>query len=136
MRHKVKGRKFGKTKDVREPFLLSITQNLFEFGSIRTTLARAKEVRSIAEKFITKAKNDSLNTRRALRRYFAPTIVKKIIERAKAFKNLKGGYTRILKTGYRQTDAAKMCIIEFVSTTQEQDNLNKNIVQNSNQKNS
>lgn len=115
MRHKIKGRKFGKEKKVREPFLLSIVQGLIVYGSIKTTLARAKEIRSIAEKFITKAKQDNFNTRRYLRKFFSPEIVNRLISLGASFKNLNGGYTQILKLSRRRTDAAPMAQIRLIT---------------------
>lgn len=122
MRHKVKGRKFGREKHIREPFLLNIAQGLIEHGRIKTTLARAKEVRPIVEKFITKSKSDSVQTRRYLRKFFAPKIVSQFIEKAKSFKNRNGGYTRILKLNYRHTDSAKMAILELLNNTDKTQN--------------
>lgn len=120
MRHRVRGRKFGKEKKVRKPFLLSICKGLIEHGSIQTTQARAKEIKSKIEKFVTKSKIDSVNTRRYLRTFFPEKIVKKLIERGLSYRNLNGGYTRIFKTNKRKTDGAQMATIEFVNINNSQ----------------
>lgn len=113
MRHKVKGRKFGKERKVRKPFLLSICKGLFEHGSIQTTLERAKEIKSIVEKSITIGKINSPNSRRRLRAIFPEGTVKKIIEKGSLYSRVNGGYARIFKTDKRKTDGAQMAIIEF-----------------------
>lgn len=128
MRHKVIGRKFSREKKVREPFLLSICKGLIDNGEIQTTLARAKEIRSIIEKFITKSKKDSINLRRYLSAHFPPATIKKIISLGSLYKEVKGGYTQILKIHKRKTDGAQMAIIRFVNVNKNQqlnDNLNK-----------
>jgi len=88
---------------------------LIENGKIETTVTRAKEVRSVAEKYITLAKNDTLHTRRqALAFITKEDVVKKLFEEvAPKYKDVNGGYTRIIKTGPRRGDAAEMCIISL-----------------------
>ena len=82
---------------------------------IKTTEAKAKELRITAENFITKAKNGKIQDRRLLAQELAPKIVKKIIEEiAPKYKERNGGYTRIIKLGPRPSDGAKMVIIELV----------------------
>jgi len=79
------------------------------------TLAKAKEISSLAEKQIEKAKVGDLNSRRLLARKLSPEIVKKLVnEIAPRYKERKGGYTRIIKLGQRNSDGAKMAIIELV----------------------
>lgn len=115
MRKRNRGRKFGRTTDRRRAFLKSLAQNLFLHGKIRTTEARAKEIRMLAERMISRAKTGDLASRRLLARTLSPQIVKKLVnEIAPNYKERKGGYTRIVKLGQRQTDGAEMVIIELV----------------------
>lgn len=83
-------------------------------GRIKTTEAKAKELRPFVEKFISRAKNPTLANRRLLRRFFSEPIVKKTFETAELSKERNGGYTRIVKTGRRKIDGAKMAIIELI----------------------
>ena len=89
---------------------------LLENGKIETTVTRAKEVRSMAEKYITLAKNDSLHSKRqALAFITKEDVVKKLYtEIAPKYKEVNGGYCRITKTGPRRGDAAEMAIIELI----------------------
>ena len=89
---------------------------LLENGKIETTVTRAKEVRSMAEKMITIAKNDDLHSKRQVYSYITKeTVAKKVIdELGPKYKDVNGGYTRIIKTGPRRGDAAEMAIIELV----------------------
>lgn len=84
-------------------------------GKIKTTQAKAKEVRPKIEKFITKGKNPTLANRRILAATFSNDVVKIIIDRAGHFADRKGGYTRITKLVRRPGDGAQMAIIELVS---------------------
>ena len=82
---------------------------------IKTTEAKAKELRSIAEKMITKAKNVNLANRRILAQNLIPEMTKKIIDQiAPRYAGRQGGYTRIIKLGPRNSDGAKMVIIELL----------------------
>ena len=82
---------------------------------IKTTEAKAKELRVIAEKMITRAKNIDLANRRLLARELTPKMTKKIIDEiAPRYKERQGGYTRIIKLGPRSSDGAHMAIIELV----------------------
>lgn len=110
-----KGRKFSRKRDQRKAFLISLARALFLKEKIKTTGARAKELSGFAEKLITKAKNNSLASRRQLIRLFSPKIVKKLIEEiAPRHKERKGGYTRTVKLGKRQTDGADLSIISLI----------------------
>lgn len=92
-----------------------LVNNFFLHEKIKTTEAKAKTLRSIAEKMITKAKNIDLANRRLLARDLTPNMTKKIIEEiAPMYKDRQGGYTRIIKLGPRHSDSAKMVIIELV----------------------
>jgi len=83
-------------------------------GRIRTTEAKAKELRPFAEQCVTRGKNPTLAGRRLLAASFSPAIAARIIERARSMGDRKGGYTRIIKVGARKSDGARMAIIEFV----------------------
>lgn len=109
-------RKLGRKSDGRKAMLRAMVTFLIENGKIETTVTRAKEVRSVAEKYITLAKNDTLHNRRqALAFITKEDVVKKLFEEtAPKYKDVNGGYTRIIKTGPRRGDAAEMCIITLV----------------------
>ncbi len=110
-----KGRKLSRKRDQRNALKRSLLRSLFLNGKIKTTEAKAKEIRPLAEKMITKAKKSDLNSRRYLKKYFSKDLVSKIIkEIAPKYKDRKGGYTRILKLGPRKSDGAKMAFIELV----------------------
>lgn len=115
MRKLNKGRKFSRKIGPRKALLRVLVNNFFMYEKIKTTEAKAKELRSIVEKMITKAKNISLANRRLLVRDLTPKMTKKIIEEiAPKYKERNGGYTRIIKLGPRNSDSAKMVIIELV----------------------
>ena len=109
-------RKLGRKSDGRKAMLRAMVTYLIENGKIETTVTRAKEVRSLAEKYITLAKEDNLHNRRqALAFITKEDVVKKLFEEvAPKYKNVNGGYTRIIKTGPRRGDAAEMCFIQLV----------------------
>ncbi|MCF7794062.1 MAG: 50S ribosomal protein L17 [Candidatus Cloacimonetes bacterium] len=116
MRHRVSGRKFGLEKDHREAMMRNLVISLVEYGSINTTLARAKEVRGLAERMITHAKKDTIHYRRQVYKVLKNRdLVKKVFDEiAPKMAEREGGYTRVLKNGYRKGDMAPMAIIEFV----------------------
>ena len=109
-------RKLGRTSDHRNAMLRGMVTYLLENGSIETTVTRAKEVRSMAEKMITLGKEDTLhNKRQALAYITKRDVVNKLFaEISPKYKEVNGGYCRIIKTGPRRGDAAEMCIIELV----------------------
>jgi large subunit ribosomal protein L17 len=115
MRKLNKGRKFSRKIGPRKALLRVLVNNFFLHEKIKTTEAKAKELRSIAEKMITKAKKGDLANRRLLARDLTPIMTKKIIDQiAPTYKDRQGGYTRIIKLGPRHSDSAKMVIIELV----------------------
>lgn len=116
MRHRVKGRKLGRTASHRKATLESLSTALFKHKRITTTLAKAKEMRTFAEPLITKAKEDSVSSRRHVARFIKDRIVVKELfsEIAPKVKERRGGYTRVVKLGRRLGDAAEMAIIELV----------------------
>ena len=115
MNKKNKGRKFSRKIGPRNALLRVLVNNFLTHEKIKTTEAKAKELRSIAEKMITKAKNVNLANRRLLATQLTPILTKKIInDLAPRYKERQGGYTRIMKLGPRHSDGAKMVIIELV----------------------
>ncbi|MBQ7953756.1 MAG: 50S ribosomal protein L17 [Clostridia bacterium] len=109
-------RKLGRPTDQRIAMLRNLTTSLLENGKIETTVTRAKEVRSTAEKMITLGKTNTLHTRRQAMGYITKEdVVKKLFDEiAPKYADRNGGYTRIIKIGPRRGDAAEMCIIELV----------------------
>ena len=115
MRHLIKTRKFGRTADFRKAFLWNLAGSLILKEQIRTTGARAKEIRSLVEKALNKAKNNTLANRRILlKNLAAKPVIKLFKDLAPRFKERKGGCLRILRIGARKNDGAEMVIIEFV----------------------
>ena len=114
-------RKLGRTTDHRKAMLRGMVTYLFENGNVETTVTRAKEVRAMAEKMITIAKDNSLHARRQVLAYVTKEdVVKNLFDViAPRYADVNGGYTRITKTGARRGDAAEMCIIELVETKAE-----------------
>ena len=109
-------RKLGRASDHRKAMLRAMVTYLLENGKIETTLARAKEVRSMAEKMITLGKRDDLHAKRQVFSFVTKeTVAKKVIDEiGPKYADRNGGYTRIIKTGVRRGDAAEMAIIELV----------------------
>ncbi|MBQ4119753.1 MAG: 50S ribosomal protein L17 [Clostridia bacterium] len=109
-------RKLGRTSDHRTAMLRAMVTFLLENGKIETTVTRAKEVRSMAEKYITLAKEDTLhNKRQAFAFITKDDVVRKLFnEIAPKYKDVNGGYCRITKTAPRRGDAAEMAIIELI----------------------
>ncbi len=116
MRHKIAGRKLGRTSSHRKAMFRNMVTSLFEHERIVTTTEKAKELRPIAEKMITLAKKGDLHSRRQALSYIrSKDVVEKLFTDIKDnYADRKGGYTRILKTGVRKGDAAEMAIIELV----------------------
>lgn len=115
MRKRNKGRILSRPKNQRIALLRTLANSLFLHGRIKTTEAKAKELRPVAEKLITKAKTGNMNSRRMLARDLAPAMVKKTVEEiAPKYKDRQGGYIRILHIGERKSDGANMVIIELV----------------------
>src|SRR3989344_428097 len=111
MRHHRANRKFGREKNQRNALLISLASNLILRGKIRTTEAKAKEVRPFVEKLLTKARLGTLASFRLVAARLRSAEAEKI---APKFKNRPGGYTRITKLVRRRGDASPMAIIEFV----------------------
>ena len=109
-------RKLGRTSEHRNAMLRAMVTYLFENGKIETTVTRAKEVRSMAEKMVTLGKKEELHAKRQVYSYITKeTVAKKVIdEYGPKYADRNGGYTRIYKIGPRRGDAAEMAIIELV----------------------
>ena len=109
-------RKLGRTSDHRTAMLRAMVTFLLENGKIETTVYRAKEVRAMAEKYITLAKDNSLHSKRqALAFITKEAVVNKLYtEIAPSYADRNGGYCRITRIGPRRGDAAEMAIIELV----------------------
>lgn len=116
MQHNRAGRKLGRTTAHRQSLFRNQLSSLFTHERIRTTLHKAKELRPLAEKMITLGKKGGLAARRlALSRLPDQSAVGRLFdELAPRYKERQGGYTRILKLGRRQGDAAEMAILEMV----------------------
>ena len=109
-------RKLGRSTDHRKAMLRAMVTFLMENGKIETTVTRAKEVRSMAEKMITIAKADDLHYKRQVYSYITKeNVAKKVMDEiAPKYADRNGGYTRIVKIGPRRGDAAEMAIIELI----------------------
>ena len=109
-------RKLGRTSDHRTAMLRGMVTFLFENGKIETTITRAKEVRAVAEKYITIAKDSSLASKRQVMAFVTKedVVYKLFNEIAPKYSDKNGGYTRLTKIGPRRGDAAEMAIIELI----------------------
>ena len=116
MRHLNQGRKLGRTSSHRTAMLKNMATSLLQHERIRTTEAKAKEVRRVAEKLITLAKKGDLHARRmAYRTIRDQEVLKKLFEEiGPRYKERAGGYTRLLKVGFREGDNAPISQIELV----------------------
>lgn len=119
MRHHNNNRKFGRERKVRKGFIRSLIRGLVIHGRIQTTLPRAKEIRPLVEKMVTKAKNskDTLATLRVIAADMGGQVdVAKMLinEYAPKYTDRNGGYLRIMKLPNRLSDGSEMALIEFV----------------------
>jgi large subunit ribosomal protein L17 len=116
MRHLKRTAKLGRTSEHRNAMLANLVCSLIEHKRVTTTLAKAKAARSVAEKMVTLGKSGTIHDRRlAVARLHQEKAAKILFkEIAPAFKERKGGYTRIVQLGQRQGDAAKCAILEWV----------------------
>ena len=121
MRHGMANRKLGRTASHRKALFRNQLASLIDNERIITTLPKAKELRPLAEKLITLAKNDSVHTRRqAFQQVPDNELVAKLFDTlGPRFSTRPGGYTRILKLGARRGDAAEMAILELVERSPE-----------------
>ena len=116
MRHKVGGRKLQRTSAHRTAMFRNMSASLIKHEQITTTVAKAKELRPYVEKLVTLAKRGGLANRRlAMSRLMDDAQLVKLFDvLAARYADRNGGYTRVIKAGYRASDAAAMAVIEFV----------------------
>ena len=116
MRHRQSGRKLNSTSSHRKSLFKNIAEALLKHEQIVTTLPKAKELKRVAEKLITLAKKGNLHARRlAFNQIRDKDMVSKLFDNlAKRYSDRKGGYTRVLKAGFRYGDSAPMAVIELV----------------------
>jgi len=121
MRHHKSGRKLNRNSSHRKAMFNNMANSLFDHEIIKTTLPKAKELRRVAEPLITLAKDDSVaNRRSAFSKLRDKEMVGKLFTQlAPRYKERPGGYTRILKCGFRSGDAAPMAYIELVDRPEE-----------------
>ncbi len=127
MKHRIGFNALSRKGSERKALKRNMVTSLFRYERIETTKAKALEVRKMAEKMITRAKVDSVANRRVIASdiYDEDVVNKLFVSIAPLFKERKGGYTRILKTGYRQGDAAEMVILELVEKTKKEEKAEK-----------
>jgi large subunit ribosomal protein L17 len=118
MRHRVAGKKLGRKTAHRVMMFRNMVTSLFDKERIRTTLDRAKAVRPIAEHMITLGKRETLHARRQALAYVKdPAVVTKLFDTiAPRFSQRPGGYTRIIRLGFRDGDGAQMAYLELVGS--------------------
>jgi large subunit ribosomal protein L17 len=123
MRHRKSGRQLNRNSSHRKAMFQNMAVSLLRHEAIKTTLPKAKELRRVAEPFITMAKTDSVHKRRlAFNRLRDREIVGKLFdELGPRYKDRPGGYLRILKTGFRAGDKAPMAYVELVDRPQEEE---------------
>lgn len=116
MRHRKSGRKLNRTAPHRKAMLANMVDALVKHEQIFTTLPKAKTLRPVVEKLVTLSKVDSLHNRRQAYAFLKDdnSVIKLFAVLGPRYKARPGGYTRILKAGFRYGDAAPMAIIEFV----------------------
>ena len=116
MRHKVAHRKLGRTTAHRTALLRNMAASLIKHEQITTTLAKARELRPYTERLVTLAKRGGLSNRRlAMSRLMDEAQLEKLFDvLAPRYADRPGGYTRVLKAGFRASDQAAMAVIEFV----------------------
>lgn len=118
MRHRVDGYKLGRTKDSRKALLRGLVTSIIENERVITTVPKAKAVRPLVDRMITLAKADSLAARRQAAAFLeTPGSVKKLFDKlGTRFGQRNGGYTRIVKLGWRKGDGAEQAMIELVGS--------------------
>jgi large subunit ribosomal protein L17 len=118
MKHRVAGRKLGRTSAHRLAVLRNLSTDLFRHERIRTTLMKAKELRPFAERLITLGRRGDVHARRRVARHIHDALIaRKLVETISTrFAERPGGYTRILKLGPRRGDSAEMAIVELIGS--------------------
>lgn len=132
MKHKIKGKKLNRTSSHRKALFKNMAQAIIKHEQIITTLPKAKTMKPIVEKLITLAKKGSLHARRqAYSKLRDDKMVTKLFGTlATRYADRAGGYTRVLKAGYRYGDAAAMAVIELVDRDEDARGLDSGPVQN------
>src|SRR3989344_9347938 len=105
MRHLKKGRKFGRERNQRRALMKGLASSFFMSGKMKTTEAKAKELRPFVEKIITRAKSSSQADKRIISSLLGDRVARKVAEEAKKFSGRAGGYTRVIKLGERKSDS-------------------------------
>jgi large subunit ribosomal protein L17 len=116
MRHRNSFRRLNRSSSHRNALFRNLATSLFQHGRVKTTLAKAREIRRIAEKLITSARGGELPARRAAYSFLTskPVVHKLFTDIAPRYEGRPGGYTRIVKLGLRASDAAEMAVIELI----------------------
>ena len=116
MRHRIAGRKLSRPTAHRMSMLRTMVTDLLKHEMVQTTEAKAREIRPLAEKMITRGKKGTLHERRLAAAFLTDrTVLKKVFEElGPRFESRPGGYTRIVKLGQRKGDAAPMAIVELL----------------------
>ena len=132
MKHKIKGKKLNRTSSHRKALFKNMAQAIIKHEQIITTLPKAKTMKPIVEKLITLAKKGSLHAKRqAYSKLRDDKMVTKLFGTlATRYADRAGGYTRVLKAGYRYGDAAAMAVIELVDRDEDAKGLDSGPVQN------
>lgn len=127
MKHRIGFNALSRNSAERKALKRNMVTSLFRYEKIETTVAKAKEVRRLAEKLITRAKTDSVHNRRIASSVLYDEAVedKLFKEIAPLFIDINGGYTRIIKTQYRNGDAADMAVLELTKKTEKADKSDK-----------
>jgi large subunit ribosomal protein L17 len=122
MRHGKAGSKLGRTSSHRKAMLRNMVTSLLKYEKVKTTDVKAKELKKVAEKMITLGKRGDLHARRqALAFVIDPEVVGKLFsELSERYRQRTGGYTRIIKMGYRTGDNAPLSSVEFIDTVQKE----------------
>mgnify|MGYP006431260193 FL=1 len=115
MRHGISGRKLGRTSSHRQALFANLATSLIKHGQIKTTLPKAKELRRIVDPLITLGKKGELSARRrAAQTITEPEVVKYLFDTvAPGMNNRQGGYTRVLRAGFRHGDNAEMAVVQL-----------------------
>lgn len=118
MRHRVHTFKIGRTSAHRKAMLANMVSSLIQEGTIKTTVVKAKEARRFADRMVTLGKKGTLHHRRLAVSYLRDkAAVKKLFDEiAPSFEGRPGGYTRIIRLGFRQGDSAEMCMLQLTNS--------------------
>jgi len=121
MRHRVSGKKLGRNRNERKALFKNLTSSLILHGEIKTTEAKAKAIKRLVDKLVTRAKQQTLSARRLLTAFLQDKkVVSRLVDEiAPKFKERQSGFTRILRLGKREGDQAMMVKIEFVEGVEE-----------------